>query len=223
MPRRGRAAAGLCGSEPQGPASGPRSRAGRRLRRRGESTPVAPRRTGPSPAVARLAERARAARVLGALVPSRTSAIVALLLLVAAAGAYVAARETPLFAVQAVDVRGASPDTARAVREVLAPVEGRNLLALDAGSLAARVARVPTVAHAELDRAFPHTLVVYVREERPAAVVRRGAEAWLVASTGRVLDRATRGVQPRLARIWVPKRTALALGERVADPGAAAA
>jgi cell division protein FtsQ len=148
-----------------------------------------------------------------ALLPTARSTLVALALVVAGAGLYAAARATSLFAVRTVEIRGASPETAEAVRTALAATDGRSLLAVDRGELAARVERIPTVADAELDRAFPHTLVVFVHEERAAAVLRRGAEAWLVAAGGRVLARADRGTHTSLPRVWVPKPTSVALGD----------
>jgi cell division protein FtsQ len=136
---------------------------------------------------------------------------------------YAGARSTSVFAVRSVDVRGATPATARAVRSALAQTHGRSLLVLDRAELAGVVQRIPVVSAVQLDRAFPHTLVVFVSEEHPAAVLRRGAEAWLVASSGRVVAEAGRRSHPRLARIWVPKRVPVALGERLETPSAAAA
>jgi cell division septal protein FtsQ len=155
--------------------------------------------------------------------PSARSVLIALALVVAGAGIYAAARTTSLFAVRTVEVRGASPETAQAVRTALASADGRSLLAVDRGDLAARVERIPTVAGAELDRAFPHTLVVFVREERPAAVLRRGAEAWLVAAGGRVLARAERGTHAALPRVWVAKSTSVSLGDPLRSARVAAA
>jgi hypothetical protein len=54
-----------------------------------------------------------------------------------------------------------------------------------------------------LDRAFPRTLVVTVIAERPAAVLRRGSEAWLVSEQGRVLRDLPDEAPPQLPRIWV--------------------
>jgi cell division protein FtsQ len=186
---------------------------------------VAPRRTSPTHAVTRVVEPpgGRAGRIAAALLPSGRALLVALGLVLAGAGLYAGARSTSVFSVRTIAVRGASPETAGHVRAALAQVDGRSLLALDQADLRRAVERVPAVAHAELDRAFPHTLVVFVREERPAAVLRRGAESWLVAESGRVLDLTVRGSRPGLARIWVSKRTPVALGEQLGDPRAAAA
>ncbi len=151
------------------------------------------------------------------MVPSARALAVALALILAGVAVYAAARATSLFAVRAVDVRGASPDTASAVREALASTDGTSLLSLDQRALAARIEHIPTVAGVQLDRAFPHTLVVFVRGERPAAVVRRGSEAWLVAASGRVLERSVRGTHPSLPRVWVPRPTSIALGTEVTN------
>jgi hypothetical protein len=60
------------------------------------------------------------------------------------------------------------------------------------------------------DRAFPHTLRVVVRREVPVLVVRRvpGADAFLVASSGRVLRMLPHAHLSQLPRLWV-KRSAV--------------
>jgi cell division protein FtsQ len=187
---------------------------------------VAPRRTSPTPAVAGIARpalRRPRGRVAAAVLPSARALLIALAVVVAGAGVYATARATSFFAVRTFDVRGASPDTARAVREALASSEGTSLLSLDRAALVGRVEDIPMVAGAELDRAFPHTLVVFVREEQPAVVLRRGSEAWLVAASGRVLDRSARGTHPSLPRVWVAKSTSVTLGRELADARVATA
>ena len=186
---------------------------------------MALRRTSPTRALARVAPRppsAPAPRVVASLVPSGRAVLLAGALVLAAAGLYLGARSTSAFAVEAVEVRGASPATAREVRGALASVEGKSLLALDGEDVVARVRRLPQVAAADYDRAFPHTLVVVVREEQPAAVVRRGAEGWLVAGSGRVIRPVARGQRPALPRVWLAKRTTVVLGEQLGSAGAAA-
>ena len=68
------------------------------------------------------------------------------------------------------------------------------------------------------DRAFPRTARVVVSAERPAAVLRRGAQAWLVTERGRVaahyIERVgLRGFErhyPRMLSGGMQQRTALA-------------
>jgi len=149
--------------------------------------------------------------------PSGRSIVTGLALLAAAAGLYAAARETSMFAVDAVRVEGAPPGLARQVEQELATLVGRSLVTLDGGDVAARVEALPAVRSAGVDRAFPHTLVVTVVRERPALVLRRGAESWLVSARGRVVRRLEQGAQPKLPRIWLPKSFPLERGAIVGD------
>ena len=151
------------------------------------------------------------------LSPSPRSLAVGFALVAAAAGAYVAARETSVFAVRTIEVRGAPPRVAAQVRAALAPLEGRSLLKIGGGDVRSRVGTLATVSASSYDRAFPHTLRVYVRAEEPLAVLRRGSQAWLVSVRGKVL-RALRN--PRLSslpRIWVPRGVTVTEGAALAD------
>lgn len=163
------------------------------------------------------------ARRIAALLPPARSLIAAGLLVAAGAGAYAAARATPLFDVRDVEVRGALPATARDVRAAVEPLVGRSLLALDGADLVRRVEGIPEIADAQYDRAFPHTLVVTVRQEQPAAVLRRGAQAWLVAASGRVLQQLPLRHAAALPRVWIPKRVIVEAGQAVPDRRAARA
>lgn len=158
-----------------------------------------------------------------AFVPSARALAAAVVLAAAGVGAYAAARATWVFEIRAVEVHGASSATARDVRSALAPLLGSSLLGLDGGALVERAEALPAVAEARYDRAFPHTLVVVVSEEVPAAVLRRGARAWLVAASGRVLRTLPAGRPAPLPRVWVSKRVAVAPGRPVANRVAAGA
>jgi cell division protein FtsQ len=148
---------------------------------------------------------------IGALLPSGRSVAVGLGLLALAVGAYALARSTSVFAVESVRVEGTTPAVARRVRAVLERDLGASLLALDR-DLVARLEALPDVRSATYDRAFPHTLVVRIERELPAAVLRRGAESWLLSERGRVLRALPRGRHSRLPRVWVA-------GERPLEPG----
>lgn len=121
-----------------------------------------------------------------------------------AVGAYALARQTSLFALDRIEVAGATPPVAAKVRASLSEYVGRSLVRFDSGDARRRLASVSEIADARFDRAFPHTLRVRVRLERPVAVLRRGADAWLVSSSARVLEPLTKRPYPRLPRIWVP-------------------
>jgi cell division protein FtsQ len=201
--------------------------AGRRDSRRGELEAVAAkRRAGPrAPAAAAVSPRAANARALALLrlAPSGRSLVVGFALLAFALGAYAVARETSLFAVDRIDVIGASPAVTAEVRDALASFDGVSLVALDGDELVRRVESVPTVYAAGYDRAFPHTLRIVVRAEHAVAVLRRGHDSWLVSARGRVLQRLRPRTLSELPRIWVPSATQVELGESLATPAAAVA
>lgn len=171
---------------------------------------------GQAAAVA-LARRSPPRVNLARLLPTGRSLAAGFAVLAVGVGGYIAARTTSAFAVTEIEVRGAPPSVARSVRSELEPLLGRSLLDLEADAVQARAEAIPFVAAARVDRAFPHTLVVAVRPERPIAVLRRGAESWLISTRGRVLRPLARGSLRRLARIWVPPSTRVATGERLSE------
>jgi len=140
-------------------------------------------------------------------------------------GAYVAARETSLFALRTVDVRGVQPSIATEVEQELAPLDGVSLVSLSADDVERRLEALPAVRSARVDRRFPHTLDVHVVQERAVAVARLGDASWLVAASGRVIEPLALGALSRLPRIWLDDAAAVpAPGARlVAGQGAMAA
>ncbi len=94
-------------------------------------------------------------------------------------------RHAETFAVRDVRVTGASRVPTETVLRLAAVPEGATLLDVDRSAIAERVASEPWVASAVVERDFPHTLVIRVRERVPAAWVRTSKHAaWLVASDG---------------------------------------
>lgn len=165
----------------------------------------------------------RAARAGTRLLPSRRSLAVGLGLLALAAGAYVGARETSVFAVGRIEVLGATPGVRAQVQRELAPLLGTSLVGLDGAALERRVESLPAVVSATYDRAFPHTLRVTVVAEASVAVLHRGTQTWLVSARGRVVARVARGTNPGLPRIWVATGTPVAVGAVLAETQGGAA
>lgn len=152
---------------------------------------------------------------LGPLVPSGRVLLVAFGALAGILLALVVARETPIFGVRAIEVEGAQPWVERQVRQALDGRDGESLVALDLDRASRDVVALPTVAAVSFDRAYPHTLRVIVVPERPVAVVRQGAESFVVSDRGRVIAAAERTTKPELARIWVGRDVRLVPGETV--------
>ena len=76
-----------------------------------------------------------------------------------------------------IDVRGGTPQTRAEARAALAGEQGTSLLKIGRGTVAARLAGVSSVRSFTYDRAFPSTLRVVVRRERPVLVLRQGRYA----------------------------------------------
>jgi cell division protein FtsQ len=126
--------------------------------------------------------------------------------------ALVVARETPLFGVRAIEVTGAPPGVQRQVERALQDRRGESLVGLDLDAAQTDIAALPTVAAVAFDRAYPHTLRVTVLPERPVAVVRQGAAAFVVSERGRIIAGVPRTRRPELARIWVARDVPLEAG-----------
>ena len=151
------------------------------------------------------------------LLPSGRSLLVGFGILALAAGAYAAARETSAFELREIRVDGAPPALSRQIRETLKPVVGESLVTLDGDEVVSLLEGLPEVRTARYDRAFPNTLVVTVHRERPAVVLRRGRESWLLSDRGRVIRALERGAHPRLPRIWVPRSVEASVGAVVSQ------
>ncbi len=149
---------------------------------------------------------------LARFAPSGRSVIVGLVLLALAVGGYFAARDTSLFAVRTIDVRGGTPELRREVRVALAAETGQSLLRVDSGTLDNRLSELSGLRSFSYDRAFPHTLRVVVHSERPVLVLRQGSDAYLVAMGGRVLRALSHPQLSSLPRLYVKKDVKIAVG-----------
>ncbi len=162
-----------------------------------------------------LTRRGRGSQQLARWLPSGRSLAIGFALIPTAAGAYLIARETSLFAVQRIDVEGAPPALAAQIRTALAPLDGKSLVSFSRADADRHLAGFPQIARVSYDRDFPHTLRVQVSVEQPVAVLRRGSDAWLVAAGGRVLAALKLGSYPPLPRIWLAVETDVAVGAPV--------
>jgi cell division protein FtsQ len=160
---------------------------------------------------------------LARVAPTRRSLAVGLGVLGLALGGYLIARETSMFAIGRIEVHGGSRQVTRQVDAALASLVGKPLVGLNGSAVLQKVDALPTVVSATYDRDFPHTLRIYVVPERPAAVLRRGPDSWLVSTRGRVMERLSSHAAPELPRIWISTHTAVRTGMGLAAAGAATA
>jgi len=130
----------------------------------------------------------------------------------------VALYRAPIFMVEDVQVRGASHLSSAQVQEI-ADLPGEvGLLRLRVGEVADRLEANPWVAEATVERDFPSTLRLTVKERIPAAVVDAGGEnVWLVSTDGYWLGRGTTNDGTRVVITDVEKPSPKA-GASVAQP-----
>jgi cell division protein FtsQ len=152
---------------------------------------------------------------LARFVPSGRSLLTALIIAIGAGLAYWGAVAAPVFDVERIEVRGATPAVERQVEAVASDLVGRSLVGLATDDLEGRARALPTVAAVSVDRSFPHTLVVRVAVERAVAVARRGHAAFLVTGTGKVVREIETGTSPGLPRLWVPRGVTVAVGGKL--------
>jgi cell division protein FtsQ len=159
------------------------------------------------------------------LAPSTRSLVVGIVLALLAVVAYFGARNTSVFAVRTLDVRGGNAELRGQVRDALAGELGTSLLRVNSGVVASAVDPIPGVRSFTVDRAFPHTLRVTVKREVPVLVVRQvpGRAAYLVAASGRVLRTLPHSRLSHLPRLWVTKQVDVQVGAALPAQLAAAA
>jgi cell division septal protein FtsQ len=168
--------------------------------------------------------RARARVDVLRFVPSGRSILLGCAIILVAAGLYALARESSMFALERIEVEGASPELAAEVQSALRSYRGRSLVVVDGTAAEQHVDGLAAVRTSVIDRAFPHTLRVRVVPEVPVAVLRRGADSWLVSARGRVTGAIELGGHRLLPRIWLPRQTDIEIGALLADePGGLAA
>lgn len=157
------------------------------------------------------------------LVPSGRSLAVGFGLLAVALALYAGARQTAVFAVHDVEVASVPPAQARLVGRALAGLEGTSLLRIDQETIQRRLEKLPHVHLLGYDRAFPNGLRVEVSVERPAAVLRRGSDRWLVSAEGRVLRPLEQRLRRPLPVVWIERSVEPEVGTilRAAEPARA--
>ena len=130
---------------------------------------------------------------------------------------YVGARETPVFALQTVEVEGAPANVRQAVVQALEGTRGASLVSLDGDAVVRRLEALPSVQSVTYDRAFPHTLRLSVVPEQPVAVVNQASSLWIMSERGRVIGRTTSAEAPDLPRVRYLPEPPLVAGQIIAD------
>lgn len=112
---------------------------------------------------------------------------VSLTLIGGLAGGGVALMRSSLFALDGIEVAGASMLSRAQVLEASGLRIGMNVLSVDAGGIESRVEKLPLVADARVERLYPSKVRIRVRERTPAAAARVGGAMWLIEASGRMI------------------------------------
>ena len=126
----------------------------------------------------RAVERAKRRRLLG-----RLAVVLAL-----AASVWIAFF-SPVLRVREIRVIGGRHTTAAAISRAADVSRSDNLLTLSTSELARRAARLPWVRSARVERILPGTVVVSVKERKPAVVLSMASQRFTLDERGSVLQR----------------------------------
>lgn len=148
----------------------------------------------------------------------RRRTLIAVLVALLIAGA-VALERSPLMALAEVEVGGVERVTADAVREAAALTLGTSTLRLDLRAAEQRVEELAWVDTARIRRRDPLTVLITVRERRPAMNLRTPVGSALVDEDGVVLERGSDAALPVLS---LPAGRLPSAGERIDEDAAAA-
>lgn len=154
-----------------------------------------------------------------ALIPSGRTLVFLFALLAAVVGLYALALKSSLFAIEKVQIKGATPALSREINTAVEPFRGRSLVGLNKARVERAILAIPEVRTAQVDRAFPNTLRVFVAREHPVAVLRRGHDAWVIAASDKVVRPLERGRSQHLPRVWAPASVTAVVGEPIANFG----
>lgn len=127
--------------------------------------------------------------------------------------------DSPRYRVQHIVVYGAEAVTPAEVREAAGVSTADSLLFLDRDAVADRVAQLPYVAAAEVQRELPNTLVITLDERTAAATLVAGRHTYLIDREGMVLEATGPGAGlagPLITN--VPDLGVVTVGERLHHP-----
>jgi cell division protein FtsQ len=99
---------------------------------------------------------------------------------------------------QTVEVRGRGETKQADILGALRAVRGAPLLGLDIDAMRERLAALPWIVSAEVERRYPDRLLVTVNEAEPMALWQRNQKLYLVSRVGKVIETADLGKYSRL-------------------------
>ncbi|HEX9696031.1 MAG TPA: FtsQ-type POTRA domain-containing protein [Actinomycetota bacterium] len=134
---------------------------------------------GPPPAGTRRARRARIRRIRRIVVTVTVTGGIAV--------GGMALMRSSLFALDGIEVAGATMLSRAQILDASGLRIGMNVLSVDAGRVEALLEDLAMVAEASVERVYPSKVRITVRERTPAAVARLAGGTWLMEASGRLI------------------------------------
>ena len=118
--------------------------------------------------------------------------------LAAAGDATLTATANAGLSLQTVEVHGRGETRQADILGALGAARGAPLLALDIDAMRERLAALPWIVSAEVERRYPDRLLVTVKEAEPMALWQRSQKLFLVSRAGKVIETADLGKYSKL-------------------------
>ncbi|HET6382445.1 MAG TPA: FtsQ-type POTRA domain-containing protein [Armatimonadota bacterium] len=124
------------------------------------------------------------------------------LMVAALAAALVCTAQSPRFSIRSIAVQGTHVVPASVIEKFAGVHPGDNLLMVSTRGVRRRLLEIPAIADAHLERRFPNSLVIVVKERRPWAAALTGQRIYLLDREWRVIDQV-KCVPPRLPQVII--------------------
>lgn len=149
--------------------------------------------------------------------------LLATVLTLALTATMVALLNGPWLRIATVEWTGAHYTPSARLSAMLAPLHGTSLLTVNAGTVAAELASLPTVASAQVETRFPNGVAVQLTEKPPAVIWSTRTDRFVLSSDGVVIAEVAPGSRLTKALAALPAivddrgvSLDLAVGDRVA-------
>lgn len=123
--------------------------------------------------------------------------------------------QSPLFAVQKIEVEGLQHLTYSELIQESGLNKGQNIFRIDTDQIKKRLLRDPLIEQIAVKRFMPHTIIIKIKERQPRALFLANSTLLVIDANGYCLDRLSAGRSYDLPVITGLKPISIELGERV--------
>ncbi|MGB9792177.1 MAG: cell division protein FtsQ/DivIB [Thermacetogeniaceae bacterium] len=125
--------------------------------------------------------------------------------------------QSPLFAVQRIEVEGLQRLTRSELIQESGLSKGQNIFRIDTNQVKKRLQKDPLIEQVAVKRFLPHTVIIRIKERQPRALFLAGSTLLVIDANGYCLDRVSAGRSYDLPVITGLKPSSKELGEKVSS------